>query len=270
MPVEYEAVDDDSKLYPIPSGKTVKFYFFQDIDEDQPLNPILTITETTRDKESRIFGTVPVGLNGKECYLLAVVVLKGDFGLEGKTQADIEEAVKNKSILFGQISDEQDPTGWKRYTLNPDLPPIEDFEFVGLATGKPLPSKITFVIPEKYYSMDGSASSPIPGGYPIDFYFTLESDTEPFDPNAIVISGTTPAGGGPVVCELPVELDGEQRYIHAIIRLKGSFEFRGKDKDDLKEAIESKSIIYGHIMDGNLVTLEKNGMVGNFIFFGNL
>jgi len=118
--------------------------------------------------------------------------------------------------------------------------------------------------------MDGSASSPIPGGYPIDFYFTLESDTEPFDPYAIVISGTTPAGGGPVVCELPVELDGEQRYIHAIIRLKGSFEFRGKDKDDLKEAIESKSIIYGHIMDGNLVTLEKNGMVGNFIFFGNL
>lgn len=69
---------------------------------------------------------------------------------------------------------------------------------------------------------------------------------------------------------MPVELDGEQRYIHAIIRLKGSFEFRGKDKDDLKEAIESKSIIYGHIMDGNLVTLEKNGMVGNFIFFGNL
>lgn len=132
MPVEYEAVNDDSKLYPIPSGKTVKFYFFQDIDENQPLNPILTITGTTRDKESRIFGTVPVGLNGKECYLLAVVVLKGDFGLEGKTQADIEEAVKNKSILFGQISDEQDPTGWKRYTLNPDLPPIEDFEFVGL------------------------------------------------------------------------------------------------------------------------------------------
>ena len=137
MPVEYEVVDEDSK-HRIPPGKTVKFYFsfqdIQDIDEDQPLNPIHTITGTTRDEESTIFGTVPVGLNGKECYLLAVVVLKGDFGLEGKTQADIEEAVKNKSILFGQISDEQDPTGWKRYTLNPDLPPIEDFEFIGSAT----------------------------------------------------------------------------------------------------------------------------------------
>ena len=142
MPGEYEDVDYGSK-HPIPSGKTVKFYFFQDIqdiDEDQPLNPILTITGTTRDKESRIFGTVPVGLNGKECYLFAVVVLKDDFGLEeleGKTQADIEadieKALKNKSILFGQILDEQDPTDWKRYTLNPDLPPIEDFEFIGLA-----------------------------------------------------------------------------------------------------------------------------------------
>ena len=140
MPVKYEVDDDDDSKRSIPPGKTVKFYFFQDIDEDQPLNPILTITGTTRDKESRIFGTVPVGLNGKECYLFAVVVLKDDFGLEeleGKTQADIEadieKALKNKSILFGQILDEQDPTDWKRYTLNPDLPPIEDFEFIGSA-----------------------------------------------------------------------------------------------------------------------------------------
>jgi len=143
MPVVYEDVDDDSKLYPIPSGKTVKFYFFQDIqdiddiDEDQPLNPIHTITGTTPNKESMILGTVPVGLNGKECCLFAVVVLKDDFGLEEleeKTLADIDEAFKNKSILLGQISDEQDPKNpksWKRYTLNPNLPPIEDFEFYG-------------------------------------------------------------------------------------------------------------------------------------------
>lgn len=113
---------------PIPSGKTVKFYAIVDTTK-LPLEADYVFKGTTG--RNLIECELPGKYIGKEYFFFAVIILEGDFDLEGKYPKDLEEPLNNNQIMFGQAKEEGD--GEERpnilYKLEDGLV-VRGFEFI--------------------------------------------------------------------------------------------------------------------------------------------
>lgn len=114
----------------IPSGKPVKFYAVT--DTTPPLEPEYVFEGTTG--QGIIELELPGWLMGEECYFMAIIVLKGDFDLEGKEMNHIQAPLENKEIMFGQAK-EQGEEDNKMFELI-DGVLIDSFQFIDIVPPK--------------------------------------------------------------------------------------------------------------------------------------
>lgn len=296
MPDTFKDVASDEEI-PIPAGKTVRFYSLLEFDQNTPLDYDYIFSRSTKDGGGKVTFKIPDSLLGKERYIIAIVILEGDYELRGKTYDDIKNDIINKKILWGQISEP------KKITLS-DGVTISDFEFSGYTgssiedpgepgspgepgepeepeepeepgePGEPGEEKITvkFKIPSVYNDQQ-SNTYPMPGGKPIAFYLTPfegeEGDTEdPIDPDAYVIHSSTPSGGGgTVTCELPEEFDGQFLKIHILIDLQATgLDLRGKTFSEMVPYLAQGKVLYGN-SDGK-VEITDGTEIDKLNFFG--
>src|SRR5690606_17559577 len=127
MPTTY--LDQYERSCSIPAGKEVKFYvFLNELDpEDDPFYADHVFTGTTG---GNIQCKLPPFLVGQQGYFLAVVVLEGDFDLQGKSGEELEEPFIEGKILFGMSLEGSDEQELKLHTLT-DGASIGNFEFFG-------------------------------------------------------------------------------------------------------------------------------------------
>jgi hypothetical protein len=87
----------------IPAGKTIKFYTSTDIpgDDDSTYNADIFNTGTTSSGGSTLQFALPIDLVGQSKYIIAVVILGADLDLQGKTVAQVKNAVLNGQVLLG-------------------------------------------------------------------------------------------------------------------------------------------------------------------------
>lgn len=115
MPSHYEGVEqvdredeeeEDIKFYQIPKGKKVKFYVppepQADVDPypDDIFSPDYTFPERTTGPATFEF-ELPPSLVGIERDIIGMVVLEGDFDLDGETLEKIDQAYAEGKILMG-------------------------------------------------------------------------------------------------------------------------------------------------------------------------
>ncbi len=139
---------------------------------------------------------------------------------------------------------------------------------------------IHFTMPSVYYSQDDIAIN-IPSGKTVKFYLLTkenykkvnddESGSVAIETDDNIFTKTT--GSSDLQFTLPDSLDGQERYIYAVVILKGSFDLRGKTKEQLFTAVSSGDVLFGQAQDSDadgpkLVKLEKKGTVSPFIFNG--
>jgi hypothetical protein len=111
----------------IPTGKTVKFYTLTSttvsmISADQ------TFTVTTGAATLQLI--LPDTLIDESRYIWAVVILKGDFDLQGKSKEDLVTALQNGSILYGKATDSAISTESSLVTLT-NGSTVSHFVFIG-------------------------------------------------------------------------------------------------------------------------------------------
>ena len=252
MPTSYEAGDFE---FNIPTGKQVIIYSIASAPEsDGTIDADYTFSTPTRvDTFDRI---LPGELLGQDRYFLAIVILQDSFELQGKTGAQIMDAVENGTILFGQAKDPMDENVNMLYSLYDGIT-IDNFKFVGKAPDVSDP-KITFRFPPTCLS-----GTPIPIGKPVKIYTTGELEDVFIADH--VFTGTT---GADITCDLPSGLIGEERDLYAVVILQGSFDPRGKPFAQLTNAVENEEIILGRVDD--MVRLNPGMLIDAdaFEFYG--
>src|SRR5690554_6267056 len=173
MPATYQ--DQEGNNYPIPAENEVKFYTLSEA-ETETISADYVFTAKTGS--SKIQCTLPDSLIGKERYIFAVIVLEGDFDLQGKTQQEIGAAVSEGKILFGQALDDPPSQNPKLHTLTSGVE-IGNFKFFGIAAGDPI-CLINFIMPATYRDPSGN-NYPIPAEQEVNFYASSETGGEIID-----------------------------------------------------------------------------------------
>ena len=252
MPTSYEAGDFE---FNIPTGKQVIIYSIASAPEsDGTIDADYTFSTPTRvDSFDHI---LPDELLGQDRYFLAIVILQDSFELQGKDFKQIQDAVENGTILFGQAKDPIDDNSIKLYSLYDGIE-IDNFKFVGKAPDVSNP-KITFRLPSTCVS-----GTPIPNGKRVNIYTT--GDLEETFISDHVFPGTT---GADITCDLPSKLIGEERDLYVVVILKGSFDPRGKPFAQLMNAVIEEEIMLGRVDD--MVRLNPGMLIDAdaFEFYG--
>jgi hypothetical protein len=252
----------------IPSGKSIKFYTLASTS-GTTVNADHTFTGTTGSSSLKF--TLPNDLIGQNRYIYAVVILSGSFDLQGKNKTEIQTAIESGQILFGKASISV-PSMEDRSVSLTKGGTVGDFTFIGkIGNSSPL---INFTMPSIYYtSQDYKTSAPMPSNKTVKFYTLTDANVTTFNADH-TFSGTT--GSSTIQCELPSNLIGKERYIYAVVILKGSFELQGNTQEALENAYNNKDILFGkatesefaHVFDVYPYTLSNGSTIGNFIFIG--
>ena len=262
---------------PIPSGKPVKFYSVTELDEI--INADHVFTGTTGDG-GIIELTLPGWLIGQGRFFVAVVNLKGTFDLQGKSLAQVIDAVQNGVVLFGESNNLSSPD--ELYTLADGIN-IDNFEFKDAAALGG--SKIVFTIPDKYKGpsseegADDGGEFDIPVGKSVKFYAITEDAYNSANGGAaingeLIHEGTT-GGSNIYTAELPDHLIDQERYFLALIILSETetFDLRGMKVTELTTAMSEGKVLYGRHLrsEGEIELLEiadTINEVDNFEFMG--
>jgi hypothetical protein len=282
MPSTYYSATDSSVTGAIPSGKTVKFYTLTAANHDELSNDTTgtatvkadhTFTATTGASDLQF--ALPEALLDQERYIYAVIIIDGTFDLDGKTKADLQSAVAAGDVIYGKTEDASGDT--QSVTLTKDST-VANFEFVGLVTD-PV-SFINITMPSVYYDYtsdaSSAASSSIPTGKTVKFYALTDFSGDTISADLI---STATTGASTLQLELPDTLIGESRYIWAVVILnEDDFDLDGQTKDDLVNALENGSILYGKAVDSSATDTENilvpltNGIitVPYFVFIGKI
>lgn len=230
--------DQGGFTYPIPEGKEVKFYAFSELGEQFTADYVFTATTG-----EYIECDLPPSLVGNDYYFFAVVVLEGDFDLEGKTEEEARAAVIDGKILFGKSINRPYDLNLKLHTLNPGVI-IDNFDFFGPGVDGPS-YNIKFNIPPTYQDEEGN-NYPMPEGKEVKIYALAEVDeNEPLEP-VYVFKGPTL---WPIECPLPESLIGERCYFYAIVELEETYELEGKTQQEIDQAVSEGKILFGRSWD---------------------
>lgn len=284
MPRTYEDPRYEN-FYNIPAGKAVKFYVFSEIPqsatESFPANADHIFTGTTRAGGGEFTFDLPNSLLGKKRYIAAIVVLKGDYDLRGKTFKQLQEDVIlsdiNKLHILVAV-----PNKLNALT---DGVTISELEFVGIGQGDPVPGpgeepgdpedpenqiEVTINLPEVAYDLADKSrqtTMPIPANKPIDFYITTDEGEEgdPIDPEAKLVSAYTPSTGRSVTIKIAEDFEGKEVKIHALIQLEPvNKDLRGQTIAYIQDELAQRKVLYGTsqgktdvITDGCTVPADK-------------
>jgi hypothetical protein len=264
MPSIYEAGDF---IYDIPPVKDVIIYSIASVPEsDAKINADYTFSALTGVEEETTVCALPDELLDQNRYFFAVVILKDSFNLQGKTKAQIMDAIQKGTILFGQAKDliNDEIMSYSLY----DGIEIDNFKFVGAPPDLP-DGTITFSLPPSYETLTKDVKS-IPKGKSVKFYALANTDA-PLKADEIFTDKT---GSGKITRPLPSRLFGRDYYFFAIVNLKDSFDLQNKNEDDVKDAIENGNILFGQAKDpmdedvNKLYTLKDQIKIDNFKFLG--
>ena len=124
LPDTYQGKDG---AYPIPAEKTVKFYAVPDTGATV-ISADHVFTGTTG---GGIICEIPSALVGAKRYFLTMVDLEGGFDLQGKTQQEIDEAVKEGKILLGKAINYTQDKNLREYTIANGVA-VDNFIFLGI------------------------------------------------------------------------------------------------------------------------------------------
>lgn len=199
------------------------------------------------------FSDVPGVVDGEERHVLAVVSLDSldpkynDFNLINKTAKDC-------LVPFGKVA-----LGYAKYQSGEEAKDglIKIFkggkiEFVFEDMGLKFPH---FILPDSFdiISSDGSSTgttAPMPSNKIVKIYFSKDKSA-PYQ-GKLVQQGTTD------MLDIPLPIGEDQGYISAIVILKGDYDLVGKKQDELLKAItEDGTILYGHVNDGNEISINR-------------
>lgn len=270
MPESYQGMDDN-KRYLIPEGKKVKFYALP--DKAEPITAEHVFTGITG---GNITCELPESLIYNPYYFYAVVVLEGDFDLQGKTEEEMTAALEAGEILFGKAAMAD---GEELYYLHHKIS-IRDFEFWGKGAGEPV-TTFTIIMPAVYQGIQAVDEDeiedeneielyPIPPGKKLKFYIPPEpQENEDEDEDFIFFpehTFTATTGPAKFEFELPSSLVGKERDIFAIVVLVGDYDLKGKNEEEIYQAILEEKILFGFTDDYHI--LNYGVIIDDLEFFG--